>query len=47
MRVAWFDAFSGVSGDMTVGALLDLGVPLAVIESGLAPLGVVSRQPAL
>ena len=40
MRVAWFDAFSGVSGDMTVGALLDLGVPLAVIEAGLAPLGV-------
>lgn len=40
MRVAWFDAFSGVSGDMTVGALLDLGLPLAVIEAGLAPLGV-------
>lgn len=40
MRIAWFDAFSGISGDMTVGALLDLGVPLAVVEAGLAPLGV-------
>ena len=28
MRVAYFDAFSGVSGDMTIGAFLDLGMPL-------------------
>lgn len=40
MTVAYFDAFSGLSGDMTVGALLDLGVPLAVVDAGLAPLGV-------
>lgn len=39
MRIAYFDAFSGVSGDMTIGAFLDLGMPLSVLEEGLAPLG--------
>src|SRR5678816_3806765 len=35
MRIAYLDAFSGVSGDMTVGALLDLGVPLAVVRDAI------------
>ncbi len=32
MKIAYLDAFSGVSGDMTVGALLDLGLDLADLE---------------
>jgi uncharacterized protein (TIGR00299 family) protein len=39
MRAAYFDAFSGVSGDMTVGAMLDLGVDLPVLEAAVATLG--------
>src|SRR4051812_8620359 len=37
-KVLFFDAFSGVAGDMTIAALLDLGVPLLVIESAVAAL---------
>jgi hypothetical protein len=33
------DAFSGVSGDMFLGALVDLGVPLRTLETGLKTLG--------
>lgn len=38
---AYFDAFSGLSGDMTVGALLDLGAPLAEVAQALAGLELV------
>jgi uncharacterized protein (TIGR00299 family) protein len=38
MRIAYLDAFSGVSGDMTVGALLDLGVPLDAVRDAIATL---------
>ncbi|MEW6268821.1 MAG: nickel pincer cofactor biosynthesis protein LarC [Thermodesulfobacteriota bacterium] len=44
MAVAYLDAFSGISGDMTIGALLDLGMPLAVLEQGLAPLWVAGYR---
>jgi uncharacterized protein (TIGR00299 family) protein len=39
MRIAHFDCFSGISGDMTLAALISAGVPLAVIRDGLASLG--------
>jgi len=40
MRILHFDAFSGISGDMTVGALLDLGADLEHLRSRLALLPV-------
>jgi hypothetical protein len=33
--LAYFDCFSGISGDMTLGALIDLGVPLKYLENRL------------
>lgn len=38
MRCLVFDAFAGVSGDMTVGALIALGVPLDRLRTELAAL---------
>jgi hypothetical protein len=37
-KILFFDAFSGVAGDMTIAALLDLGVPPLVIERAVAAL---------
>jgi pyridinium-3,5-bisthiocarboxylic acid mononucleotide nickel chelatase len=34
------DGFSGLSGDMFLGALVDTGVPLSVLEKGLKGLGI-------
>ena len=43
MQVAHFDCFSGISGDMTLGALLDAGVDPQPIQEGLASLGLPLR----
>jgi uncharacterized protein (TIGR00299 family) protein len=40
----YFDAFSGISGDMTIGALLHAGMPLAYLQSQLALLPVTGYQ---
>lgn len=42
MRTAYFDLISGISGDMTVAALLDLGVPLDGLQGELDQLPGVS-----
>ncbi len=43
MKVAHFDAFSGMSGDMTVGALLDAGADFAGLTAALDSLGTGAR----
>ena len=44
MRVAYLDCFSGISGDMVLGALVDAGVPLELIQQGIDSLGLPSCQ---
>ncbi len=39
MKALYFDTFSGISGDMTLGALVDLGVPLDLIKEEIEKLG--------
>ncbi len=39
MKIAYFDCFSGASGDMILGALLDAGLDLAHLQQELAKLG--------
>jgi uncharacterized protein (TIGR00299 family) protein len=39
LRTAYFDCYSGISGDMILGALVDLGVDLKKIRAGLKTLG--------
>ena len=38
-RIAYFDCLSGISGDMTLGALIDLGVETEAIESAVRSMG--------
>ncbi len=40
MRIAYFDCFAGVAGDMIVGALLDAGLALADLKRELSKLDV-------
>lgn len=37
-RIAYFDCFSGISGDMIIGALLDAGLEFGALQSELAKL---------
>ncbi|HEX6288885.1 MAG TPA: nickel pincer cofactor biosynthesis protein LarC [Herpetosiphonaceae bacterium] len=39
-RIAYFDCFSGISGDMTLGAIVDAGLDLAQLEAELRKLNV-------
>jgi uncharacterized protein (TIGR00299 family) protein len=43
MRIAYLECFSGMSGDMFLGALVDAGVPAALLEETVAGLGVGAR----
>lgn len=43
MKIAYFDCFSGISGDMTLGALVDAGVDPEAIQAALARLGLTFR----
>lgn len=43
MRVLHFDCFSGISGDMTLGALLDAGADVGAVRAGLDSLGLPIR----
>jgi pyridinium-3,5-bisthiocarboxylic acid mononucleotide nickel chelatase len=49
--IAYFDGFSGASGDMVIGALLDLGLPLDGLRAALGSLeieyGTVSAERVL
>src|SRR5271170_7066630 len=38
MKLAYFDCFSGISGDMTLGALVDAGCPVEYLRSELQSL---------
>lgn len=40
MRMAYFDCFAGISGDMTLGALVDAGVELGFLREELSKLPV-------
>ena len=44
MKIAYLDCASGISGDMTLGALIDAGAPLAQIQAGIDSLGLPSCQ---
>ena len=43
MRIAYLDCFSGMSGDMFLGALVDAGVPAKLFEDTVAGLNIGAR----
>ncbi len=43
MRIGYLECFSGISGDMLLGALVDAGVQFAVLEQAAAALNIGAR----
>ncbi len=43
MRIAYLDCFSGISGDMLLGAMVDAGVALAMLSDTAAALNINAR----
>src|SRR3954471_21523197 len=43
MRIAYLDCFSGISGDMLLGAMVDAGVPVSALAETVAALNVGAR----
>ena len=43
MRIAYLECFSGISGDMFLGALVDAGVPFSLLENTAAALNLGAR----
>lgn len=44
MKIAYFDCFAGISGNMVLGVLVDAGLPLDLLQSELAKLGLENYQ---
>jgi len=38
MKIIYFDCFSGISGDMVLGALIDAGLPIGELRKELKKL---------
>ena len=43
MKIAYCDCFSGISGDMFLGALVDAGLPVEMLEMELQRLGLPEK----
>jgi pyridinium-3,5-bisthiocarboxylic acid mononucleotide nickel chelatase len=43
MRIAYLECFSGMSGDMFLGALVDAGIPAKLLQDTVAALGLGAR----
>ncbi len=40
MKIGQIECFAGISGDMLLGALIDIGVPLELLQNAAAALGI-------